>query len=587
MKKHLLILLILLCTISAFGQNKVSYAWARKTDTAYTPGSWLLDSVMRAKYYASADSNKVLGVDAQGYFVLRTKSNAATVDSSLYATVTRLADTSAVLRSLIGTGGLDTTSISNRIDARVKYTDTAAMLTPYALLTEIPSITGKVNYTDTAAMLSPYLRKADTTAMLAPYATEANLADTAAVLRGLIPTGTDTTSLSNRIDARVNYTDTATMLAPYLRKADTSTLSARINLKQNYTDTLTWDATKKNLADTAAVLRGLIPAGTDTTSLSNRIDARVKYTDTAAMLTPYLRKVDTTAMLGGYLRKVDTSTLSNRINLKANIVDTANKWVGSITRTPGKDSIIFFIGSTRYAIKDSVGSGGGSTDTTRFWNLDGNIITNTSFIGSKNNFPLRFRVNNTNAGAIWGDGQYHTYLGFNAGGTAGNGLYHTSIGTNAFGAASVISVGCVALGFNAFQNIADATYSVAVGFGAGKNNATGAYNYVIGGNSDVRASGSNYGNIGNVIWSEDNNGAATSATTPKGRVSIGTNNPNDRALLELSNAGTTKGGFKLPEFTTTDRDAITWVAGDAGMMIWNTTTTKAQVWTGSAWVDLH
>jgi predicted RecA/RadA family phage recombinase len=42
---------------------------------------------------------------------------------------------------------------------------------------------------------------------------------------------TDTTSLSTRIDARVKYTDTASMLAPYLRKVDTATLSNRINLK--------------------------------------------------------------------------------------------------------------------------------------------------------------------------------------------------------------------------------------------------------------------------------------------------------------------------------------------------------------------
>jgi hypothetical protein len=42
---------------------------------------------------------------------------------------------------------------------------------------------------------------------------------------------TDTTSLSARIDARVKYTDTASMLSPYFRKVDTATLSNRINLK--------------------------------------------------------------------------------------------------------------------------------------------------------------------------------------------------------------------------------------------------------------------------------------------------------------------------------------------------------------------
>jgi hypothetical protein len=73
---------------------------------------------------------------------------------------------------------------------------------------------------------------------------------------------------------------------------------------------------------------------TDTTSLSNRINSKLSISDTASMLSPYLRAID-----------------------------TSNKWVNSITRTPGKDSIIYFIGGNRFAIKDSVGSGGGSSGT--------------------------------------------------------------------------------------------------------------------------------------------------------------------------------------------------------------------------------
>ena len=46
----------------------------------------------------------------------------------------------------------------------------------------------------------------------------------------------DTTSLSNRINARVKYTDTAAMIFPYLRKIDTASLSNRINLKLNISD---------------------------------------------------------------------------------------------------------------------------------------------------------------------------------------------------------------------------------------------------------------------------------------------------------------------------------------------------------------
>jgi len=42
-------------------------------------------------------------------------------------------------------------------------------------------------------------------------------------------------------------------------------------------------------------------------------------------------------------------------------IDTSNKWITYIERIPGMDSIIFWKGGNRYAIKDSVGSGGGGT----------------------------------------------------------------------------------------------------------------------------------------------------------------------------------------------------------------------------------
>ena len=233
---------------------------------------------------------------------------------------------------------IDTSSLSARINARVKYTDTAAMLVGYvraarlndtasAIRSSIPNVSGKVNYTDTSAMLSPYLRKADTTAMLIPYARKTLVADTAAAIRASIPNVsgkvnyTDTAAMlsgyvrSNRLSdtasairssipnvtGKVNYSDTAAMLSPYYR---TATASAALALKQNLTDTTTWDATKKNLADTALALRALIPSGTDTTSLSNRINQRVKYTDTASMLAPYATDA--------------------QVALKLNIADTAN-----------------------------------------------------------------------------------------------------------------------------------------------------------------------------------------------------------------------------------------------------------------------
>ena len=92
---------------------------------------------------------------------------------------------------------------------------------------------------------------------------------------------------------------------------------------------------------------------TDTTSLSNRINLKLNISDTASMLNPYLRKIDTT-----------------------------NKFVNRITRTIGNDSIIYFVGGNRFAIKDSVGTNpspvgyyGAFQDTT----TQTALVTNTAY----------------------------------------------------------------------------------------------------------------------------------------------------------------------------------------------------------------
>ena len=111
------------------------------------------------------------------------------LDSGAY--ITKISKTSGQNRYLVydsvkGTIGyryvtaIDTTSLSNRINLRVKYTDTSTML-------------------------NKYLR------------------------------ASDTLKLSNRINLRVKYTDTASMLAKYLRSADTLKLRRDVNLKVPYT----------------------------------------------------------------------------------------------------------------------------------------------------------------------------------------------------------------------------------------------------------------------------------------------------------------------------------------------------------------
>jgi len=95
----------------------------------------------------------------------------------------------------------------------------------------------------------------------------------------------DTTSLSNRINLKLNIVD-ANLL---LKKVDTISLANRINLKMNSSDT------------------SFLLMKSDTATLSNRINLKLNSSDTSFLL-----------------MKSDTATLSNRINLKLNISDTSS-----------------------------------------------------------------------------------------------------------------------------------------------------------------------------------------------------------------------------------------------------------------------
>jgi hypothetical protein len=117
-------------------------------------------------------------------------------------------------------GNLDTTYLSNRINA-------------------------KLNKVDTSSLLS----KSDTTSLYNRINLKLNIIDTISFLKK-----SDTTSLSNRINLKLNIEDTSSLL----RKTDTSTLSNRINLKLNKTDTTTLSNRinlKLNIVDTLALFR--------------------------------------------------------------------------------------------------------------------------------------------------------------------------------------------------------------------------------------------------------------------------------------------------------------------------------------------
>jgi hypothetical protein len=131
----------------------------------------------------------------------------------------------------------------------VKYADTSAMLAPYATDAQVAL---KLNIVDTANMrirpiagsnmtitgTYPNVTFAATTIPTDStiFATNYRVDTAKANLRTSINTklnSADTASLSTRIDARVKYSDTSSMLGGYLRKVDTASLSNRINAAGN------------------------------------------------------------------------------------------------------------------------------------------------------------------------------------------------------------------------------------------------------------------------------------------------------------------------------------------------------------------
>lgn len=164
------------------------------------------------------------------------------------------------------------------------------------------------------------------------------------------------------------------------------------------------------------------------------------------------------------------------------------------------------------------------------WSKVGNTGTTdlNNFLGTLDNIPLNFRVNNIKAGRIDGAATGSTYLGYLAG-NATTGVQNTTIGANSqknnttgsfnfSGGVNALlnnSTGAnnVAAGYNALQANTTGYLNVAVGSGAGFNNVTGFGNVFLGTSAGYSETGNNNLYIAN-----------SAAATPLIYGNFGTNN---------------------------------------------------------------
>lgn len=102
----------------------------------------------------------------------------------------------------------------------------------------------------------------------------------------------------------------------------------------------------------------------------------------------------------------------------------------------------------------------------------------------------------------------------------------------------------------------------------GKGTGTGTPGDVIFSTSDAGASGSTLQTLAQRVWVKGETG----------QLSVGTASPNASALVQVES---TTQGFLPPRMTTAERDAIASPA--AGLVIFNTTTTKLECYDGATW----
>ena len=279
--------------------------------------------------------------------------------------------------------------------------------------------------------------------------------------------------------------------------------------------------------------------------------------------------------------------------------------------------------------------------TNNLWSLNGNIGTNpsTHFIGTTDNQPLVFKLNNQFAGRI-DHLSNNMFLGFNAGGNNTLGYGNIALGNRTLANNFDDNVGSgvhnIAIGNDALFDNINSHYNIAIGSEALKENIESTDNIAIGYQSILKGRG--YNNIGigsgvmrNSVGGSDNvaighsalfnningsslsvvgyranvgNSALTNATAiganarvdcdnclvlgsvsginsaPSSvKVGIGTTNPNTSALLDLSS---TSKGFLAPRMTKTQRDLI--VNPAEGLLIYQTDNTAGHYFfNGTSW----
>lgn len=258
--------------------------------------------------------------------------------------------------SVVTSGGITASFFSGdgrSLGGLVKYTDTAVMLS------------NLLRKTDTANMLSGYARTGSlpvqywqrTSTTLSPITTGDNVSTSGYFLSisgsffsqvnpGTIQVGVssgDMTAMgstshsfiqgSTQLDLRVRNLVTGNHIVYFQDKSYTVADSA---LTMKYTDTASMLTPYLRKSDTASMLTPFVQYSDTAFMLSNLL----RKTDTLTMLTPYLRKTDTASMLSGYARIGNITSGVSSVTSSSNNYIIASPTTGAVILTPPTNVIV-------------------------------------------------------------------------------------------------------------------------------------------------------------------------------------------------------------------------------------------------------
>ncbi len=254
-----------------------------------------------------------------------------------------------------------------------------------------------------------------------------------------------------------------------------------------------------------------------------------------------------------------------------------------------------------------------TTTSSDAWGILGNagMAQDVNFIGTTDNNPLQFRVNNVASGMINSLGK--VLLGYRAGindlyagGTIAIGygalqqnttgseneavgyaaLNANTIGNNnvAFGSSAMVlsttSDNSTAIGYRSLFNLTTGDFNTALGSGSGAVLTTGTYNTFLGYNAVTSlATVTKSVAIGaNSIVSANNNVVLGGTGADAVSVVVGATAADTTAVMDLTS---TIKGFLPPRMTTTQKNAI--ISPAEGLVVYDITAHKLYCYDGSTW----